>query len=291
MLLEFRYCSAVAIEKDWCTNMTILNILVVFSVTLIATSTQRRVILPAVVPGGTRGICPSNGELQSALNAIRNSVQEKVRPTVLCGPGSWRQLIYLNMSRPSQTCPRGWNSVTSPFRACTGVHRTCSSAFFSPEGKAYSRVCGQITGIGNGLPDAFYRHSSGNRGNIEQNYLDGVSITYGQAGSRKHIWSLSMGHPGRCPCDTPDSRFQAPLPPAIGRNNYYCSRVRNRENTYLWQGSGCSAGNPCCSYNDPPVFQRNLTGTTTENVELRICNDELSNDEHLYLLSIEVYIQ
>ena len=74
-------------------------------------------------------------------------------------------------------------------------------------------------------PDAFFRHIQGQT-TIEDNYLDGVSITHGASGSRTHIWSLGAGHSAalshrnisRCPCDNSD-RYLAPLPPAeVGDN-------------------------------------------------------------------------
>ena len=39
----------------------------------------------------------------------------------------------------------------------------------------------------------FGTHFWGLSPTIEEAYLDGVSITYGSAGSRKHIWSYAAG--------------------------------------------------------------------------------------------------
>ena len=175
------------------------------------------------------------------------------------------------MSEPSQTCPSGWNQITVPHRACTGIPFNCASANIASGGQAYREVCGEISGIGIGLPDAFYRHNGRNSRRIERNYLDGVSITYGNAGSHQHIWSLAMGHTHHCPCDLPNSSFEAPSPPTEVGNNFYCTSVADFTESPLWQGNDCSANDPCCSYNDPPLFKTKLPSVTTEDMELRIC--------------------
>ena len=268
-------------------------ILVAFMVSQAQTrvSMHQQIVSPQLISGHNQpGTCPSAQELQVARNRVIENVQQKLAPHK-CGSGNWRSFFYLNMSEPSQTCPSGWNQITVPHRACTGTPFNCASANIASGGQAYREVCGEISGIGIGLPDAFYRHNRRNGRRIERNYLDGVSITYGSAGSRQHIWSLAMGHTHRCPCDLPSSSFEAPSPPTEVGNNFYCTSVADFTETPLWQGNDCSANDPCCSYNDPPLFKTRLPSVTTEDMELRICMDERSNDEKMYLLSVEIYIQ
>ena len=100
-----------------------------------------------------------------------------------------------------------------------------------------------------------------------------------------------MGHTHRCPCDIPSSSTEASLPPREVGNDYYCTSVAASAETPLWQGSACDANDPCCSYNNPPLFKTRLPASTTEAMELRICMDEQSNDEKMYLLSVELYVQ
>ena len=252
---------------------------------------QQQIVSPQLISGRNQPeTCPSADDLQAARNKVSDLVLQKLTPHK-CGSGNWRQFFYLNMSKPSQTCPSGWNQITNPHRACTGTPFNCASVYIASGGQAYREVCGEISGIGIGLPDAFYRHTSRNGRRIERNYLDGVSITYGSAGSRQHIWSFGMGHTHRCPCDLPSSTFQAPSPPTEVGNNFYCTSVSDSTETPLWQGSNCGASDPCCSYNDPPLFKTRLPADTTDNMEMRICMDEHSNDEHMYLLSVEIYVQ
>lgn len=252
---------------------------------------RQQIVSPQLISGDNQpGTCPSAQELQSARNKVADIVLQKLT-LHKCGSGNWRQFFHFNMSEPSQTCPSGWNQVSNPHRACTGTPFNCASTYITSGGQAYREVCGEISGIGVGLPDAFYRHTRRNGRRIERNYLDGVSITYGSAGSRQHIWSFGMGHTHRCPCDLPSSSFEAPLPPSEVGNNFYCTSVADSTETPLWQGTSCGSSDPCCSYNNPPLFKTRLPADTTENMELRICMDEHSNDEKMYLLSVEIYVQ
>ena len=63
---------------------------------------------------------------------------------------------------------------------------------------------------------------------IEDNYLDGVSLTHGAPGFRTHIWTFGAGHPSPpfyaagCLCDNGD-RNDASLPPLEVGENYFCS--------------------------------------------------------------------
>ena len=277
--------------------MNLLKILVICGLLKVAVG-DIRILDPVIVTGHIADTCPVGRDLQDARFAIRSNLLEKLGSVSIqrlnlsstCGPGNWRKLYYLDMSDATQSCPSGWTPVMCPVRGCSGVGGTCSSAHIPSGNQAYSKVCGRVSGVGDGLPDGFYRHQR-NRRNIERNYLDGVSITHGPAGSRHHIWSFAMGHTHRCPCDQSHPSFDQPLPPNEVGNNYFCSEVPERNATKLWVGRSCSTDDPCCSYNNPPFFKTHLPATTNEAIEIRICSDEHSHDEELYLTSIELYIQ
>ena len=273
-------------------------------------------LLPIVPKDGSDNTCPSEGKLQAAVDEIQVRIKElalliqettvtttslpsipdtttAVPGNPLCGPGKWRPFFFLDMSNQSQSCPNGWILSTSPYRACTGIVNSYVSTYVQSGGQGYNEVCGMLAGVGVGLADGFFRHSSDNMQSIEQNYMDGVSITYGPAGSRQHIcsWSLALGHTRRSPCDTHNSNYQQPFPPSVVGNNYYCSRVPINLNTPVWQGVNCSVDNPCCSHNNPPIFKAQLAATTTQTIELRICNDATTTDERFYLTFGEIYAQ
>jgi hypothetical protein len=156
---------------------------------------------------------------------------------------------------------------------------TCRSAFSDDIFTAYSKVCGRIIGEGTRTPDAFHRPPTLT---IEENYLDGVSVTHGAPGSRTHIWTFGAGFHGHCPCDSSGG----PLPPAEVGDNYFCD-----EREPLWNGESCASFNPCCSFNNPPYFSVQLPAATTDRIELRICTDQHQGDESVAVLLAEMYVQ
>ena len=241
--------------------------------------------------------CPVEEERQVARHILKQKNQEIVQEfaTIVsnCGPGLWRRVFYLNTSTSDQeisTCPNGWQRITvSSIRACRGAFSSCSSTFTNDITREYSKVCGRFTGMGRNTPDAFHRDR---RRTLENNYVDGVSITHGLSGSRQHIWTLAAGHSSRsfgfarCPCDN-RNRQQAPLPPNRVGNSYFCSRPGNR----IWRGRGCTGGNPCCTFHDPPYFSVQLPVSTTDRIELRICVNQNRDDEIIAVHFAELYVQ
>ena len=251
------------------------------------------VMISPISKASTPGQCPSDDNRREVRNILQNATREIIYDrfadpiSQICGPGEWRRVFHLNASRSDQSCPGQWNLYTSPVRGCGGVHSSCRSAFSNNTSNAYSKVCGRIIGEGVTSPDAFYRFISG-QDTIEGNYLDGVSVTHGASGSRKHIWSFGAGHRGRCPCDS-SNRGGAPLPPAEVGDNYFCDRADELDR--LWTRENCMNGNPCCSFNNPPYFSVQLPAATTDRIELRICIDQSQGDETVLVLFGELYVQ
>ena len=106
--------------------------------------------------------------------------------------------------------------------------RSCAGTLFSTLGISYSRVCGQLRGYQRFTPDGFHLYN--NNGNIDgANYVDGVSITYGNS-PRNHIWTYACGlyldgdRRAICPCNTNGLTSNAAFPSFIG-NDYYCETV------------------------------------------------------------------
>ena len=75
-------------------------------------------------------------------------------------------------------------------RGCGRTTQNGDSAIFPSNDRTYSRVCGKIIAYQNGTTNAFAPFVSGGNVNIEGPYVDGLSLTYGPAGSRQHIWSF-----------------------------------------------------------------------------------------------------
>ena len=59
----------------------------------------------------------------------------------------------------------------------------------------------------------------------------------------------------------------------------------------LWDGMGCSANSTCCSFNNPPYFIKQLSNPTTDDIETRICNLNITSAEDSPIEFIELYVQ
>ena len=137
-------------------------------------------------------------------------------------PGGWMRVAYLNMTDPTQQCPDGWRELTAPIRTCRRANGSyINTVRFNTHGMLYNRVCGRIIGYQYGTPEAFlFYNEIPSNFTIERNYVDGVSVTYGQQGHRRHIWTF-VGAKGEshqatvvCPCtNTANIRI-----PPLGRN-------------------------------------------------------------------------
>ena len=62
-------------------------------------------------------------------------------------------------------------------------------------------------------------------------------------------------------------------------------------NDPLWDGHGCISSNPCCSFNNPPWFYKQLPQPTTDDIEIRVCRDEDASNEDVTIEIVEIYIQ
>ena len=258
-----------------------------------------KLLAPYVIPSNGVDKCPSDEDRQAArqlLHSVSNQVLQNYSINPNCGPGLWRQVFYLNASDEDQSCPGDWNNQTvsrQSIRVCGGSGRSCQSAFSDDINIAYNKVCGRVIGIGRGSLDAFSRFIL-NQTTIEDNYLDGVSVTHGAPGCRTHIWSFGAGHPAgvysneaRCPCDN-SNRTIAPLPPSEVGENYFCATTHRRDR--LWSGSDCNTASSCCSFHHPPYFSVQLPTPTTDQIELRICSDQELGNERALVLFAEIYV-
>ena len=208
----------------------------------------------------------------------------------------------LDMTNHTHRCPQGFRTITSPKRMCGKPGPGCVSVTFNTYEVLYHKVCGRVIGYQYYSPDAFNSYYV-NRGlTIDDQYVDGVSITHGSS-PRKHVWTFGAGNDEsrstqyECPCARNDTQFRGVVPPFIGQD-YFCetgSRYRRQDQTYthdpLWDGRGCGAISTCCSFNSPPWFCKQLPQPTTDNIELRLCGDEVLTNEDTPLEVIELYIQ
>jgi hypothetical protein len=59
----------------------------------------------------------------------------------------------------------------------------------------------------------------------------------------------------------------------------------------LWDGQICISTSTCCQFNNPPWFTKNLTNSTTDDIELRICTNDRPRADDVLLELIELYVQ
>ena len=257
--------------------------------------------------------CASVEDRERARSEIHQIANSAILAAIATGhihtcnstPG-WRRVAFINMTDISYNCPTGLNLTSYSIRTCGRSHTTrggCSSTTFSVGGLPYSRVCGRIRGYQFGATGAFYYYAILNQG-IDSYYVDGVSLTHGDAGSQQHIWTFAAGATEvdtnllspRCPCDVHDYG----LVPAFVGDDFFCeSGLHSPWNgqyilfpdDVLWDGQGCTSNSTCCQLNNPPWFTKNLTNATTNDIELRICTSFLPDEDDVPLELIELYVQ
>ena len=259
---------------------------------------------------------PSNEllkDVENALYSVNEDLTQLYGPPCSCGRGSpWTRVAFLNMSDPNQQCPSNWTLKTTGIRGCgrgsTGTYTT-DSAFYPVNGITYSKVCGRVIGYQKGVTDGLFPYYRLNQRSIDKPYADGVSLTYGPAGSRKNIWTfidanhemeIATGYEvAQCSCSNINFNWDFELPPFMN-NSYFCdtgdlNRTSSQSMLYsnqpLWEGRGCGSNSSCCQFNSPPWFCTTLSEPTSDELEFRIMLSEPSYDEDVIVSLIDVYVQ
>jgi len=221
--------------------------------------------------------------------------------------GGWTRIANIDISA-GDDCPSGWLKETYSgvgFCRLMGNNRdSCSSTIFSANGANYQRVCGRARGYQKGRANSFY--ASNRLGQtIDGWYIDGLSITYSSS-PRQHIWTYVVGARDddeysccNCPCGFgagPDANS----PKFVGAN-YYCEAGAVNAQNYsdsayhfndpLWDGSDCYRSSNCCTDPNLPWFYRQLSQTTTSDIEARICSRPSFNTGSPLIDQLELYIQ
>ena len=219
--------------------------------------------------------------------------------------GGWTRVANLDVTDLSQQCPDGFrlvNRTTAPHRTCGRPGPVgCVSTTFPVHGIEYSHVCGRVIGYQDGAPNAFDPYYFKSALTIDDSYVDGISLTHGQL-PRQHIWTFAAAVDETraqnwvCPCTQPDLTYTGVVPPFIGQD-YFCETgsKNNFQRIFypddpLWDGHGCGGNSTCCSFNNPPWFCKQLPQPTTDDIELRLCGDEVISNEDTPLEIVEIYI-
>ena len=218
--------------------------------------------------------------------------------TELITSEAWETIVELNMTKNASECPINFTlSGTGGLRTCISnqLSRGCSSIFFPITNTlTYSKILGRVQAFQFNRTNSFkpYNRESGT---IDEPYVDGVSLTYGQP--RQHIWTFAADlrqDDSFCPCG---STQNISTPEFVG-NDYFCdSGVRTQQNftsafsNPLWDGFGCDENYECCDFNSPPWFCKQLPNSTSEPIELRVCRDQGRSNEDIAIEAIYIYVQ
>ena len=220
------------------------------------------------------------------------------------GQGGWMRVVHVNMSQSGASCPQGLTQKNMSGLTLCGQNDTgCQGTLFSALGLSYSQVCGQLRGYQDGAPDAFQNYHDDSSLKPNESYVDGASITYDTA-VPKHIWTYATGVSLRndgcttCSCPCNNGSRTAQVPPYVG-SDYYCETGYNAAgfqhiffpNDTLWDGQQCDGVEaPCCTQPNMPWFTKTFNETTTEDIQLRLCNNEGISDEETLLQFIALYV-
>ena len=240
-------------------------------------------------------------DAESTLEVIKCNIHP-------CGEGYWELVVEEDYSvEGGDNCPGDWEVNTESGKQYCGGETAdtsapaafCDSAVFSV-GRGYSKVCGRIVGYGYGSNIAF---SIGSVDDVEAAYVDGLSLTHGSAGSQTHIWTFAIGvaegaaaasQPNLCPCH-PD--FSGTVAPTFLNDDYFCESGfpfddgtgSVPDDTHLtdplWDGRQCQE--MCC--NSSPYFVKSLNSSTSEALDVRICNHVVSSTQNNLVEKIEIF--
>ena len=262
--------------------------------------------------------CEQRAAVDVAIQNIhhaRDEILSALSPHYQCGSGLWTRIAYLNMSDPLQQCPPFWRLYSANgVRACgrqvtTSTTGGCNSHTYTVrQSLQYRKVCGQIVGYQIGSTNVFHDQQL----SIDEPYVDGVSVTYGDP--RRHIWTFAGGISETivdawptlsCPCALVGTGIQLQEPPAFVSDNYFCESgnpLNTHENTNifrytddpLWDGKIESCEGQCCNntnYSSPSWFSVMLPVATSDDIEVRICANQETDNEDIAIGLLEIYVQ
>ena len=284
--------------------MTVLLVFILLCCSEQLQTVDSQIVSPVVIKGGSTGSCAPSEARLATIEMLRNDIVKRLLNITVteCGDGMWYPVASLDMTDPQQQCPTGWREYNeSSVRACgrpVTSSFNCANVSYTTGGQ-YSKVCGRVIGYQVGSPHAVFTTKQ-----IDENYVDGVSITYGK-NPRQHIWTNIAGltenstiiRRRNCFC----SDFTGRTPPSFVGNNYYCesanpSNILNNpgflySSDKLWDGQQCSNEGTCCTTQSPPWFSVELPNPTSDDIEVRICGDNNPDDEDFPIERLDIYIQ
>ena len=204
--------------------------------------------------------------------------------------GGWRRVAYLNTNDTIiPQCPTGLEARTSPpsCRLPMSIVDGCSSIVTYQTEGSYNCISGRIIAYQSGNPDAFTNDNGNTRSEttLDGNYVDGVSLTYGNKGN--HIWTftaaiINTGHATNCDkCNK--------LKPSFVADDYSCEVTPQCPvNTNVCHGPLWNGGEQCAGGS---TFYRHLLEPTSADIEMRVCRDQVQTDEDFSLNVVDIYVR
>ena len=215
-----------------------------------------------------------------------------------CGniTGGWMRAAYINMTDVSNTCPQGLTNISvNSTHMCTDMRTSagCTSVTFPTHMLSYTKVCGRARGYQFGSPDGFTGSTS-----LDSLYVDGLVVTQGS--TRDHIWTFAVGlskndNLGTC-CNCPCALYPGPNAPPFVGERYFCESGVNGHwvaqwylDDPLWDSDGCESGSTCCDRGGP-WFTTTLSQETSDDIEVRLCFNEVKGNEDIGIEQLEILV-
>jgi hypothetical protein len=124
---------------------------------------------------------------------------------------------------------------------------------------------------------------------------------------RTHIWTFAAGasegtvanYITNCPCANAWAAENAEPAPSFVGNNSFCESGNSEGGSLggivydedpLWDGEQCE-GECCSNGKSPPWFSVTLPNSTSDDIEVRICGDEDTNNEDTLIQLLEIFVQ
>ena len=211
--------------------------------------------------------------------------------------GGWTRVTSFDASVDS--CPGDWVVVPGSPTVCARELSTAgsrSALFAAPF--AYQEVLGFAVGYQKASTDAF----NGGASTLDQDYVDGVSITYRNAADeRVHLWTYASGWSdtdrsqvvNMCPC------HGGRTAPAFVGSDYWCESGTPGDAVMqgcqlwhfgdrLWDGD---IDGTACDIADPaPWFEQNLPQPTTSPIEVRLMMNQVSCED-IGIAQLQLYVR
>ena len=234
------------------------NILSGKTVSFPATSCRAIHLLHPYSTSGYYWVTSSNG----------SSVHVYCEMTKSCGniTGGLTRVALLNNKTRPLICTGDFQTFNNNTRCVRNTEDPgCSHIIFPLMNISYSHVCGIVEASWFGHPDGFTGRSRLSSTTINDNYVDGISLTYGSL-YRTHIWTFIADNQ-HCPRNISDY---------VG-NSYSCLKYFTL----------CSSTNSCSH-----AFFKQFQKPLTEDIEMRLCRDghRIIYNEVIFVGNVEIYV-